>query len=64
MLSDRSGINSISITDLLGNVVAGKMVSAGGAQTISFDLTTAVAGIYLIHVESAEGKLTKKVVIY
>ncbi len=64
MLSDRSEINSVSITDLLGNVVACKMVSAGGAQTISFDLTTAVAGIYLIHVESAEGKLTKKVVIY
>jgi len=64
MLSDRSGINSISITDLLGNVVAGKMVAAGGAQTITFDLTAVIAGIYLIHVESAEGKLTKKVVIH
>jgi len=54
---------SITITDLLGNVISGRTISAGRYQRVQFNLNSVVPGIYLIHVQSAEISMTKKAVI-
>ena len=56
-------VRAIFITDLLGKTIGEEKRRESASNAYRFDLTAFGKGIYLVHVKTANGMATKKVVV-
>ena len=64
LLANPMEVTAIFITDLLGKTIGEEKRSESASNAYRFDLTAFGKGIYLVHVKTANGVATKKVVVY
>ena len=57
-------VRAIFITDLLGKTIGEEKLPKSALNAYRFDLTAFSKGIYLVHVKTANGMATKKVVVH
>lgn len=63
-MQEEEGVLNFRITDLSGRTVAAEQVTVGnGMQHHTFNISTLAKGIYLLNIESAEGKTVKKFIV-
>jgi len=55
---------SIVVKDILGKTIVGENVQLSkGTNAVSFDLSSLIAGVYLVKIDSGTSQITKKIVV-